>query len=148
MRKNQAFTLVETLIAITIFSVLSAAAASLMLSSINLRENNQDSLRSEQFIKQVLERHKDYWAVKSNYDSLPTYISNYEFTQDMPETMSMNINYQCLDAEGNLLGSGSGALNCSKSNPPLRRVIIEISRNGSLVAKQKADIGRPISNGN
>jgi len=145
MRKQQGLTLVETLISITLFSVLSAAAASLMLSSINMREGNQRSLKSEQFVKRIFEQHKDFWSVKENYNLTPDYSITAEFLQDFPDDMSLIIEYSCLNTDGTIISSDNNALNCGQLDPPLRRVTIKILKNGQIVAQQKTDIGRPIA---
>ena len=149
MRNKQALTLVETLVAITLFSVLSAAAASLMLSSINMREGNQRSLKSENFIKRVFEKHKDFWSIKENFASTPDYSFTDEFLHDFSTDTSLSIQYSCLDANGDLLGSDGSVLNCELDDPPLRRVVVKISRGDNDIAVQKTDIGKPIaSSGN
>ncbi len=149
MKNKQALTLVETLVAITLFSVLSVAAASLMLSSINMREGNQRSLKSENFIKRVFEKHKDFWSIKENYALTPNYSFTNEFLQEFPSDTNLAIEYSCLDSNGNKLQSDGSILNCVKDDPPLRRVVISISRNNNTIAVQKTDIGKPIaSSGN
>ncbi len=145
MKNKQGLTLVETLISITLFSILSAAAASLMLSSINIREGNQRSLKAEQFVKRVFENHKDFWSVKENYSLAPEYSFTSQFLRDFPEDVSLEIEYSCLSTNGIILDSDGSLLNCQESNPPLRRVQVNILRGSTIIAQQKTDIGRPIA---
>lgn len=145
MKNKQGLTLIETLISITLFSILSAAAASLIVSSINLRENSQRSLKSEQFIKQVFEQHKDFWSVKENYKLVPDYLFADQFLQDFPNDISLAIEYSCLSTNGTILGTDGTTLNCDEESPPLRRVEISIIRDNAIVAHQTTDIGKPIA---
>ena len=145
MKTTKGLTLVETLIAITLFGVLSAATAGLMLSSINLRSGNQRSLQAEHFVNKVLEEHKDYWSVLDNYDKIPDYVTTGTLGTETPESMSINISYSCMDADGNFLDEDSSALNCVEPSPALRRVAISIYQGENLVAQHVTDIGRPIA---
>lgn len=145
MKNKKALTLVETLISITLLSVLSAAAASLMVSSINMREKSQMSLKSEQFVKRVFEKHKDFWSVKENYMNPPSYSFTNKFLEDFTADTSLVIEYSCLETNGTILESDGGILNCDEEDPPLRRVEVRILKGQDIVAQQTTDIGRPVA---
>ncbi len=145
MKNRQGLTLVETLISITILSVLSAAAASLMLSAINIREASQKSLQAEQFVKRVFEKHKDFWSIKENYELIPEYSFTSQFLEDFPEDISLVIEYSCLNTSGTILDSDGSTLNCIEPSPPLRRVEVSILQGENIIAQQKADIGKPVA---
>ena len=146
MNNKKALTLVETLVALTMFAVLSAATASLMLSSIGLRDSNQKSLKSEQFIRRLLEKHKDYWSSVDNYQSIPTeYLEGISLNEEIPDEMTLAISYSCLSSDGLIIPSDGSTLACNIPNPPLRKVIITLTKGTKIVASQTAEIGRPLS---
>ena len=157
--RAKGLSLVEVIVALTIFSILGVTVSALMTSSLGLRRNNQALTDAQVAAQHILELHKNHWKVIENYEFdtsrgtialIPQPLrSNQSLASIIPHGSSLSLEYGCLRSNGNVItGSGQG-LSCSENNPPLRsvRVIIQDSQ-GIVRANLRTDIGRPIANSN
>jgi prepilin-type N-terminal cleavage/methylation domain-containing protein len=153
MKTIRGFTLVEVIVALGMFAIISAAISGLMISNLRTRQGSQQSLNAQQIAYAVIEHHRQHWSVLNNYDSsvtgaqvLPAF-STASYTQNVGiNVSSIDISYGCLDANGtNRTDTASlSSLRCSLTNPALRSitVVVKDSQNNQT-ARLVAEIGRP-----
>lgn len=153
------FSLVEVIVALAIFALLSSAAGLLMTSGFDLRQSNREKSEAQQFARQALELHKEHWSLKENYKQegvgenvIPKIVrlpaTSPEILDYLPDGMSLDIDYSCLSTNGTSLYSNEGLLNCSSQNPPLRSVVIKLYKgtgtNVVEILSVKTEVGQPI----
>jgi prepilin-type N-terminal cleavage/methylation domain-containing protein len=151
---ERGLTLIEILVALSILSIISLAITGLMVSNLQLRRQNQLDLEAQQFAYALLERHKDHWSVRERYtyngdisNNIPRFIQELNSGLISPPggISSADISYACLLSDGDsAITDPSQPLNCSQTDPPLRRVTVRLFDNrGTLRASLSTEIGKP-----
>jgi prepilin-type N-terminal cleavage/methylation domain-containing protein len=164
MKTNRGFTLVELLVALGIFAIVSASITALMTSGLRTRQASQRTLNAQQVAYAVIEDHKNFWTVKDNYAvktgaTNQTLLPNWNtasYLQNVGvEVANVAISYGCLDADGTsrtntaaptAITTQADALNCSVAEPALRSVKVTIKdRQGRVTADLTSEIGKPVA---
>jgi prepilin-type N-terminal cleavage/methylation domain-containing protein len=151
--RTQGFGLVEIVVAIAIFSIVMAAVSSSLISNMQLRQRNQKSLAAQQYALEALEIHKNHWSIVDNYRgrttstpfTAPSAPNLVAFDNRRPGyVQTPTYSYSCLSSAGTMLPLTTNSLNCSVSNPDLRRVTVVITDlNNTVLARLTTEIGRP-----
>jgi prepilin-type N-terminal cleavage/methylation domain-containing protein len=164
MKQNRGFTLVELLVALGIFAIVSASITALMTSGLRTRQVSQRTLNAQQVAYAIIEDHKNFWSVKDNYaiktgatdqKLLPSWNTASYLQNVGVEVANIAVTYGCLDANGTdrtkaaaltTITTQADALNCSLSDPGLRSIKVIIKdRQGRVTADLASEIGKPVA---
>ncbi len=154
---KKGFTLVEILVALSIFAIVSIGISGLMISSLQVRRGSQKTLNAQQIAYAAIEDHKDFWSTKKRYDLKDTVsgfipnLQNASYAQNVSvDATNMAASYGCLDSNGtDRTNTNATKLFCSVESPSLRRVTITVNdAQGQVTAQLTAEIGRPAARGN
>lgn len=159
IKRRKGFSLVEILVALSIFAVVSIGISGLMISSLQVRQGSQKTLNAQQIAFAAIEHHKDLWSVAKIYQITGTNpasnlipdFQNASYTQNVGvDAANLTASYGCLDSNGtDRSGTDGSKLFCTLDNPALRRVTITVRDAQSRVTAQlTAEIGRPAAKGN
>jgi type II secretory pathway pseudopilin PulG len=155
MKQQTGLGLVEIILSIAIFGLLSTVISSTIISSMKLRRESQQQLIAQQYAAEVLERHRDYWSIKTLYENQDFPGSDSRFTDSLsskPEFVNSVIaRYSCFDSNGTnrtsaALESGvtPTTINCTVVSPALRRITVTLTdTTGEALASLTTEIGRP-----
>jgi type II secretory pathway pseudopilin PulG len=140
-RVNLGLTMVELLVAISFFGIVSVALFSFTMSSLQTRRNSQLDAQAQQYASGVLEAYKSLWSQSIPYSlashptaSIKKILGNdYDSAFKSPEISTdrcFNVNRAAVPCAG---------------NPSLRQVTVTI-RDGQnkIRAQLSTEIGRPI----
>lgn len=165
MKGNRGFSLMELLIALCLFAIVATSLTALLTSGLKSRQRSQRILNAQQVAYAIIEDHKNFWSVKSNYVVDPTktdqvLIPNWDNASYMQnvgvEVASINLTYGCLDANGtNRTNLVSGTittqaqlLNCTVNEPGLRSITVTIrDAQNRVTANLTSEIGKPVAGG-
>ncbi|MGL4609123.1 MAG: PulJ/GspJ family protein [Trueperaceae bacterium] len=155
MKHSRGFTLVEVVVALGLFAIVSATISSLMISNLRTRQGSQKSLNAQQVAYAVIEQHRQHWSVLNNYDSsitgaqvIPVF-NNAPYTQNIGVAItSIDVGYGCLDANGtdrtDTSATSTDPLRCTLPRPALRRVTVTVrDTQNNQTARLVSEIGRP-----
>lgn len=166
MKKDRGLTLVEVLVALGIFAIVSASITALMTSGLRTRQVSQRTLNAQQVAYAIIEDHKNFWSVKGNYTIktgtgatnqilLPNWGSASYLQNVGVEVANIGLSYGCLDADGTdrtntvaptVITTQAQVLNCSVGDPGLRRITVTIQDSqGRVTANLTSEIGKPVA---
>lgn len=129
--KQSGFSLVELMIAVSIFAVVMLLVSGIIVNGLRARKTNALNLTAQTYASSVLEQLKKKWAVDLAYKK-PEITVNKEPDGYEPPTITID----CIDVDGSVLASGTAC--------PLRRVNVKVyDVNQVLRAELMTEIGAP-----
>lgn len=151
MKRTQGFSLIELLIAVSVFSIIMIALSGLVVQGLRLRRVNELENQAQAYAAAVLERFKTYWSVRENYNSydadlgsataleplvgLPQAPAAFEAEGEPP---ILYINTGCVELNGTFTEDP-----CAET-PPLRRVqIVLTGSDGKVYSDLITEVGNP-----
>lgn len=136
--KQQGFSLIELLIAITVFSIVMLALSGLIVNGMKVRRGNETESQALAYANAVLERYKSFWISAQTYNS--GIVLSDQQLPEKPQGFSVVTAFHCIDLQGVIISPAA----CSTMIPPLRRVEIEVQNSeAKTVAQLSTEIGNP-----
>jgi prepilin-type N-terminal cleavage/methylation domain-containing protein len=134
--RTKGLTLVEILIALAVLSVTLAIFTASMGSSLDVsRRSRIDTIASE-YAQSVLERYRVHWSNPDNFAR--------GRHPDLPADLRNRLSSAGLRATINTLPvNPDGSAFTGTTAPPLRRVVVEVYREGQLMTRLSGEIGNP-----
>lgn len=157
MKHQDGLSLLEMLVALVFFAVLTIAVSGLMVSGLRVRRGSQLEIEAQQAAQSLLEQAKDYWSVLENYriptvgaseeDILPLFIRDQnELAANLPESVTAAaFTLGCLESDGTDISDTNAPLFCSEDNPDLRRIGVTLTDASGETYTLSTEIGRPFS---
>lgn len=148
---QEAFTLVEILVALALLGILTAVLVTTMTGSLSLNRQSQRQIGTASRAQDLIERVRGAWAA-------PAFGLSTNFAKacaELPETPEYTVEYRDLDARANPTDTAPKPVrrgNCAaqpaalagSSLPPMRRLIVTSQTGGQDVALS-LDILKPVA---
>lgn len=139
MRRNRhkGFSLVEILIAMTVFGIVAASVSSLVMANSRLQRESRQDIAAQEYVDRYMERLKRLWLIPDRYRD-----SRLMGNLDRPPAgyafRDLVISVTCIDTGGIELAGG-----CDTENVPLKRVEVSLVKGDDVAARAWAEIGEP-----
>ena len=153
-QRSNGFSLIELLVAISIFAIIMTALSGLIVQGLRLRRVNELESQAQAYAATVLERYKAYFSVNRNYDEYVNGLTDREALNDIFSETSRGENLElptafedeanltvttwCIDVEGNEIADCT-----AETRPPLRRIRITLSNQDTVYADLFTEVGDP-----
>ena len=139
---DKGFSLVEILIALVVFGIISAGVSSLLLANTKFRRETVQGSEEQQYLSSYLETLKRRWSFIDVYTTIHTDPDAFA-GPPLPYgyTLSdLSIDVSCWNADGSPVSAPPNPSCSGVTNPPLRRVVVKLG--GASLA---TEIGRPFA---
>lgn len=139
--KRAGFTLVEVLVALAVLTIVLGVVAASIGSSLQISRQSRINAFASEYVQSVAERYRTHWSVPAYYTagSTPPDLSALASKlQSAGLTATINA-AQVINPDGTPF--------TGTSQPPLRRIVVEVRQGSNLRARLVTDIGNPQSTG-
>lgn len=143
MRRQDGFTLVEILVALSVLAIVVVATSALMVGTLNLSRTNKERAVLNTYTQAVLERYRNAWNDQQNFQTAaPPSLANLPTLPRAFTTRAPEVRFRWLRADRTEVPSSSSEV------PALREVRVIVYRGTASAADVKTWIGNPaVSNG-
>ena len=154
-QRSNGFSLIELLVAISIFAIIMTALSGLIVQGLRLRRVNELESQAQAYAATVLERYKAYFSVNNNYDRYVNGLTDREALNDIfgetsregnlelpaafEDEANLTVTTWCIDVEGDVIADTA----CAAEAPPLRRIRVTLSNQDTVYADLFTEVGDP-----